>query len=204
MTRERRSYDAVVRAVERALAAAGVEHVFVGGIAVIAFGRRRTTEDVDVLAAYRDADVPLLLIELRKRGFRVSEWEVRAALAEGGHCTVDDTRSDYRIDLVPAATDSAKHALRHRTTIRSRGVDLPLARPEHTIVMKLKFGSDQDIEDAIAIYLRQKETLDLADMVGFARRQGVESDLEALRKKAEELERQAAFPRTPRKGRRPD
>jgi hypothetical protein len=33
--------------------------------------------------------------------------------------------------------------------------------------------------------------LDLADLVGFARRQGVGSDLEALRKKAEAIERQA-------------
>ena len=58
MPQRRRSYDAVVRAVERALKAACVNHVFVGGIAVIAFGRRRTTEDVGVLVAFREADVP--------------------------------------------------------------------------------------------------------------------------------------------------
>ena len=156
MPRKRRSYDAVVRAVERALSAARVDHVFVGGIAVIVFGRLRTTEDVDVLVAFREADVPKLLSELQRRGFQSSEQDLRAALSEGEHCTVDDTRSEYRIDLSSAATASAQHALRYRVTVRSRGVDLPIARPEHTVVMKLKFGSEQDIEDAVAIYLRQR------------------------------------------------
>jgi predicted nucleotidyltransferase len=188
MTRKRRSYDAVVRAVERALTAAGVDHVFVGGIAVIAFGRKRTTEDVDVLAAFREADVRPLLVELRRRGFRASEPDLVAALTEGEHCTIDDTRSEYRVDLSSAATDSARHALRHRVTIRSRGVELPIARPEHTIVMKLKFGSEQDLEDALAIYLKQKGRLDLALLAGFAAKQGVLTALASLRRTANGFE----------------
>jgi hypothetical protein len=189
MPRKRRSYDAVVRAVERALSAARVDHVFVGGIAVIVFGRLRTTEDVDVLVAFREADVPKLLSELRRRGFQSSEQDLRAALSEGEHCTVDDTRSEYRIDLSSAATASARHALRYRVTVRSRGVDLPIARPEHMVVMKLKFGSEQDIEDAVAIYLRQKDRMDVKLLTGFAGRQGMLSALESLKRRAKELER---------------
>jgi len=188
MPRRRRSYDAVVRAVERALNAARVDHVFVGGIAVIAFGRRRTTEDVDVLVAFRGADVSGLLSELHRRGFRASEQDLRAALSEGEHCTIDDTRSEYRIDLSSAATASARHALRYRVAVRSRDVALPIARPEHTVVMKLKFGSEQEIEDAVAIYLRQKDRMDLMLLTGFAARQGVLSALESLKRRAEELE----------------
>src|SRR6266571_1086530 len=74
MPARRRSYDAVVRAVERALTAARVDHVFVGGVAVLAFGRARTTEDVDVLADLREKDAPRVVAELRKRGLRVAEW----------------------------------------------------------------------------------------------------------------------------------
>ncbi len=188
MPRRRRSYDAVVRAVERALKAARVDHVFVGGIAVIAFGRRRTTEDVDVLVAFRGADVPGLLSELHRRGFRASEPDLRAALSEGEHCTIDDTRSEYRIYPSSAASASAQHALRYRVSVRSRGVDLPIARPEHTVVMKLKFGSEQDIEDAMAIYLRQKDRMDLKLLGGFAARQGVLSALGSLKRRAKEFE----------------
>lgn len=189
MPPRRRSYEAVVRAVERALSAAGVDHVFVGGLAVIAFGRRRTTEDVDVLVAFREADVPRLLSELRRRGFRVTDGDRLAALVEGEHCTIDDTRSDYRVDLSSAATTSARHALRYRVVIRSRGLELPVARPEHTIVMKLRFGSDQDIEDAMAIYLRQKDRIDPGLLTRFAARQRVLPALAALRKEGVKVDR---------------
>ena len=67
MPARRRSYDALVRAVERALTAARVDHVFVGGVAVLAFGRARTTDDVDVLADLHDKDAPRLVGEFRKR-----------------------------------------------------------------------------------------------------------------------------------------
>src|SRR3972149_4673251 len=173
MPRRRRSYDAVVRAVERALNAARVDHVFGGGIAVIAFGRRRTTGDVDVLVAFRGADVSGLLSTRPRPGFRASEQDLRAALSEGEHCTIDDTRSEYRIDLSSAATASAQHALRYRVSVRSRGVDLPIARPGHTGATRLKLGSEQEIEDAVAISLRQKDRMDLMLLTGFAARQGV-------------------------------
>ena len=188
MPAKRRSYDAVVRAVERALTAAHVDHVFVGGVAVLAFGRARTTEDVDVLADLREKDVPRLMVELRKRGLRVAEWDLRAAISEGSHCTVDDARSEYRLDLAPAVSFEARHSLRHRVRVRTQGVALPIAAPEHTIVMKLKFGSPQDLEDALAIYLRQKARLDVRAMTGFASRVGVLPELEDLRRKASELE----------------
>jgi len=54
--------------------------------------------------------------------------------------------------------------------------------------MKLKFGSEQDIEDAMAIYLRQKDRMDLKLLGGFAARQGVLPALGSLKRRAKELE----------------
>jgi len=47
MPEKRRSFVAVVKAAERSLRAAGMDHVFVGALAVGAFGVPRTTADVD-------------------------------------------------------------------------------------------------------------------------------------------------------------
>jgi hypothetical protein len=63
-------------------------------------------------------------------------------------------------------------------------MDLPVATPEHTIVMKLKFGSEQDVEDAFGILIERADELDVAEMVGFARRQGVLEPLQDLRERA--------------------
>src|SRR5712691_8657370 len=57
MPAKRRSFVAVVKAAERSLRAAGMDHVFVGALAVAAFGVPRTTTDVDVIVDYRLREV---------------------------------------------------------------------------------------------------------------------------------------------------
>ncbi len=53
--------------------------------------------------------------------------------------------------------------------------------------MKLRWGSQQDLEDALAIYLRQKGRLDLRAMRDFARRTRVAKELKDLEERAGEL-----------------
>ena len=186
MPEKRRSFIAVVKAAERSLRAAGIDHVFVGALAVGAFGVPRTTNDVDVIANYRATDARGLAEAFRRHGFRVGVEDLEDALAEPSHCTVHDTLSEIRLDLVPAAKPAAKDAIRHSVRVRWRGANLPIAEPEHTIVMKLVYGSEQDVEDALGIYVRQKKRLDILRMREFAQRQGVLGVLRELERKAVE------------------
>lgn len=186
MPEKRRSFIAVVKAVERSLRAARIKHVFVGALAVGAFGVPRTTTDVDVIVDYREADAGRLAESFRREGFEVNAEDLRDARSEGSHCTVHDTRSQFRVDLSPAARPTAREAIRDSVRVRWRGTALPIADPEHTIVMKLLYGSDQDYEDALGIFVRQRGGLDLRQMRGFARRQGVLRALRELERKADE------------------
>jgi len=185
MPEKRRSFVAVVRAAEGSLRAARVEHVFVGALAVAAFGVPRTTTDVDVIVDYREEDAPRLAESFRRRSFQVSAEDLRDARAEGAHCTVHDTLSAFRVDIAPAARPRTKDAIRHSVSVRWRGTTLPIADPEHTIVMKLVYGSEQDVEDALGIFVRQRGRVKVRRMREFAGRQGV---LKAVR----DLERRAA------------
>jgi len=180
-----RSFVAVVKATERSLRAARVEHVFVGALAVSAFGVPRTTTDVDVIVEYGEEDAPRMAESFRRQSFKVRIEDLRDARAEGAHCTVHDTLSAFHVDIAPAARPQTKDAIRHFVRVRWRGSMLPIADPEHTIVMKLVYGSDQDVEDALGILVRQRGRLKARRMREFAGRQGV---LKALR----ELERRAA------------
>ncbi|HLB67073.1 MAG TPA: hypothetical protein VJN63_01130 [Thermoplasmata archaeon] len=184
MPAKRRSFVAVVKAAEGSLRAARVEHVFVGALAVAAFGVPRTTTDVDVIVDYREEDAPRLAESFRRRSFQVSAEDLRDARAEGAHCTVHDTLSAFCVHIAPAARPRTKDAIRHSVRVRWRGSTLPIADPEHTIVMKLVYGSDQDVEDALGIFVRQRRRLKVRRMREFAGRQGA---LKALR----ELERRA-------------
>ncbi len=62
---------------------------------------------------------------------------------------------------------------------------LPIADPEHTIVMKLVYGSDQDVEDALGIFVRQRKRLRMRRMREFASQQGVLKALRVLERKAD-------------------
>jgi len=191
MPAKRRSFVGVVKAAEGSLRAAHVKHVFVGALAVAAFGVPRTTSDVDVIVDYREDDAPRLAESFRRRKFQASADDLRDARAEGAHCTVHDTLSAFRVDIAPASRPRAKDAIRHLVTVHWRGSSFPIADPEHTIVMKLVYGSEQDVEDALGIYVRQRKRLAVQRMRQFARRQGVLEDLRDLERIAVEIKDRA-------------
>jgi len=189
MPSRRRTYDDIVRAAESVLRARRIPHVFVGGIAVMAFGRQRATSDLDVIADYRRKDAPFLEREFRRREFLASARDLEDALTDRGHCTIEDTRSTYRIDLVPATDPAKGHAIATSRRVRfgRRLGSIPVASPEHTVVMKLRYGSQVDVEDALAILVSQAGRLDLRRMRAFARRQQVTTALRDLEQKARAL-----------------
>src|SRR5881296_1467237 len=164
-----------------------MDHVFVGPLAVGAFGVPRTTADVGVIVDYTEGRVDRLAEAFRRQGFRVSTDGLRDALAGNSHCTVHDARSEFHLHLVPAARPTAKDPIRHSVSVRWRNTTLPIADPEHTIVMKLVYGSEQDVEDALGIYVRQRKRLGLRRMRQFASRQGVLDDLRDLEREAVEI-----------------
>ena len=180
MPRKERSLAGVVRAVEEVLRKNRVDHVFVGAISVIVFGEPRTTRDVDVLAKIPEEKVARVVQDFHRRGFFASDYDLRAAIRERAHCSIEDRRGPLRIDLSPAVDPTAERALRTRVGIRWKGVTIPVSAPEHTIVMKLKFGRSQDIEDALGILAEQWEGLDFSGMRAFARSQRVLTGLEDL------------------------
>lgn len=184
MPRRERSLAGVVKAAEEVLRKNRVDHVFVGAISVIVFGEPRTTRDVDVLAKIPPNKVTRLIQDFRRRGFFASEYDLQAALKERAHCTIEDRRGPLRIDLSPAADDTAERALETRVNVRWRGIRIPVSAPGHTIVMKLKFGRPQDIEDALGILTEQWKILDFRGMRAFARSQRVLTDLEELIRRA--------------------
>src|SRR2546425_13315842 len=74
----------------------------------------RTTTYVDVIAVIGARQIPKIVAGFQRSGFLASAQDLHDALVEGGHVTIQDTRSTYRIDLVPASTAA------HRETLRTK------------------------------------------------------------------------------------
>src|SRR2546428_9725077 len=98
-----RSLDGVLRIAEDVLRASRVEHVFVGGVTVLAFGMPRTTTDVDVIAAIDARRIPKIVAGFHPLGVFASPQHLHHTLLEGAHVTIPCTRATYPIDPLDAS-----------------------------------------------------------------------------------------------------
>ncbi len=182
-----RDLAAVIRDAVRALAAARVRYVIVGGVGANLYGRPRSTFDVDLILAITEGDADRLARAFRARGFAVSADEIRDALRERSPFTVHDLRSEYRLDCKGAYTARERVALELRRRVRSGRSYLFVDAPEDLIVAKLLSGSSQDVLDAEAVYARQLLHLDLRRIAALARRFGVSEEWRALRRRVDRI-----------------
>src|SRR3989442_3866478 len=97
-----RSLDGVLRIAEDVLRANRVDHVFVGGVTVLAFGMPRTTTDVDVIAAIDARRIPKIVAGFQRSGVFSSPPELPQALVVGGPVTIHDNPATYPSDLLSA------------------------------------------------------------------------------------------------------
>ena len=182
-----RDLAVVVREATRVLSSLRVRYVIVGGVGANLFGRPRSTFDVDLILDIQEGDAERLSRAFRARGFSVSSEDVRDALRERAHFTVHDLRSEYRLDCKGAYSARERVALEMRRRVRSGKAFLYVDAPEDLIVAKLLFGSPQDVLDAEAVYARQLPKLDLRRVSSLARRFGVVTEWQALRRRVDRI-----------------
>lgn len=144
----------------------GVDYVVIGGWAVIAHGRVRTTLDVDFVADVEPANLERLADALAE--LRAELWGVDAhlldialdaeTLASGANFTL--TTDAGGVDFFNEVPGQVPYRdLRRRAVSgRARGVSVPLAGREDLIRMKRAAGRDRDLED-LAV-LTRSEVLD--------------------------------------------
>lgn len=171
----------------RALDAAEVPYVVVGAFAVSAWGRPRSTEDIDVILEVDQAKVEALVLAFGERDLTLRGEDLEAALREGSHATVFDERSIYHVDLRPATDADTRRTLSSSEQVELHGETIPVASPEETIAHKLLYASEQDIQDAEGIYARQADRLDRAILARRCKQLGVLEELRALEDRVESV-----------------
>lgn len=165
-----------------ALDEADVPFVIVGGFAVSAWGTPRTTEDVDVVLEASPAEAAEVAAEMGARDLALLERDLVDAIEDGTHATAFDERSGiYHVDLRPATDPDTRRTLADRRHVEVAGRSVPVASPEETVAHKLLYASEQDLEDAEGVYVRQAGSLDEAHLEARCEDLGVLDELHALR-----------------------
>lgn len=182
-----RDLRAVLLEAARVLSRLRIRYVIVGGVAATMLGRGRSTLDIDIIAELTPRHAARLERGFAQSGFQVSEEDIVDALAERSHFSVFDRKSDYRLDCKGAYSALERRALVDRRRVRVGRRFVYLDAPENLIVAKLVFGSDQDILDAEAVYVRLRDRLDVRRIERRAAEAGVSREWRRLRRRAERI-----------------
>ena len=151
----------VYAALDRALRRLVARWYVFGAQAAILHGAARFTEDVDVTVDLGERPHSELVAALAKEGFE---------LRVGDEHFVERTRvlpmmyraSRTPVDVVLAGPGIEQLFLDGAIRIEIEGVEVPVAKAEHVIVMKVLAARAKDLEDVVAILAAQGAALDEA------------------------------------------
>ncbi|MBE0516894.1 MAG: nucleotidyl transferase AbiEii/AbiGii toxin family protein [Methanophagales archaeon] len=162
-----------------------VEYVVVGGLAVLFYGIPRTTMDIDLIIAADMAETKQFVEFLKANDFFADEGDIKVALEEKSHATIEDKTSMIRLDIKGIYTENDLITLKRRRKINLTDFEFYVASPEDTIANKLLFGSEQDIKDAEGIYVRQFDNLETGYLTECCNNLDVLEEFSAMKRRVE-------------------
>jgi hypothetical protein len=126
----------------RALHELGISYLIGGSLASSAYGEPRLTNDIDLVADLRAAQVPGLLAKFPMDDFHLDEHAVRDAMARNGQFNIIHPSSGYKVDVFIARRDafSQSQFARRKTLRLPDGDEAFFASPEDVIVNKLIYS----------------------------------------------------------------
>jgi hypothetical protein len=150
--------EQVLAEVARALDAAGVPYMVIGGMANAIWGKPRGTLDVDITVGLSADDVPRLLAILGEQVANAPPDP--GAFARDTGVLPFTHRRGPRVELMLAFVSYAHEALARAVTIAIGGVPVKFCTPEDLILHKIISSRERDRSDVAALIALRRETLD--------------------------------------------
>jgi hypothetical protein len=169
-----------LRMVVEALSVPSPLYCLVGALAINAWGRVRSTRDIDLLVLSREPVLMECLDSLKSRGFQLDmAWMERSPMAK--HRVQRFSHPSYPgipLDLILSADSHEESTLGRRQTLDLLGVRVWVCSPEDLILMKLKASRPHDFEDALSVIKNPRLQLDLTYLWNWADRLGLHGELQ--------------------------
>lgn len=163
--------------------AAEIPYYITGGVAAIAYGEPRTTNDLDVVMSIQPQDISSLASALEQAGFYVPGLE-DAISGRLNILQVTHQESIARADLMIAGSDnfSLIQFERKQQYPLPDGTEVYLVSPEDLVLNKIRWGqqsqSEKQHRDVLAVLKTQGEDLDYGYLKDWAERLGILAALE--------------------------
>jgi len=156
-----REFPAALRALAKALARIPAPSAVIGGVAVIARGVPRFTEDIDATVAAAGLDLGGLVGSLRREKIvpRIADWSDLVQRAQVLLLVHQPT--GIPIDLSLAWLPFEEDAIRAADTVAFAGTSVRVVRAEDLVIYKLIASRPQDLADAERLLLHHRGDMDL-------------------------------------------
>lgn len=136
-----------------------VNYAIIGGLAVIHYGRARTTSDIDALFQVPRTSLPALLEEMQRRGFHLDVHECVRELGETGFTVAE--YDGVQIDLLQPVIPAYARALSRAVTVEMGRRPVRICSLEGLIITKLMAMREQDQVDIRELILAHASSLDV-------------------------------------------
>lgn len=159
-----------------------IPYVVVGGVSVFVLGRSRMTMDVDIILDHTKLNREEFVNYLRKNNFDASLDDF-IGFDEESHCTFFYKTGMFRIDVKGVYSSLDQESIERAIVGIYNDIKLKISNPVDLILFKLKFGSEQDYEDALAVYIRNKERIDHNFLTKKALKMEIKDELDSFLKR---------------------
>ncbi len=168
-----------LRTIVEALPQPSPLYCLVGALAVNAWGRVRSTRDIDLLVLSDEPSRSLVINSLHARGFESDvAWMKQNPMAKNRVRRLNHpSYAGIPLDLMLSADSHEESALARRQTLLLLDVPLWVCGPEDLILMKLKASRPHDFEDALGIVKNPHLQLDLNYLWDWVDRLGLQGEL---------------------------
>ncbi|MHA1420396.1 MAG: nucleotidyltransferase [Candidatus Heimdallarchaeaceae archaeon] len=156
-----------------------IPYVVVGGVSVFVLGRSRFTMDVDIILDHTKLDTENFVTYLKENNFDASVNDFEG-FDEKTHCSFFFKTGMFRMDIKGVYSDLDAESISMAINGIYNGIKIKINNPANLILFKLKFGSEQDYEDAISVYIRHKEKIDLKFLKEKAQKMQISSNLDSF------------------------
>lgn len=175
-------------ALSRALEAADLPFMVIGGQAVLVHGQPRLTQDIDVTLGVEPDRLGEVLGICEQLDLEPLPEEVESFVMETFVLPALQPETRIRVDFVFSTTAYERQAIQRAVRVEMCGSKVPFATAEDLILHKLFAGRPRDREDALGVVRRQAKKLDWAYLDRWARefasvpgREGMVEEVRRLR-----------------------
>jgi hypothetical protein len=162
-------------------------YCLIGALAVSAWGRLRSTRDIDLLVISEEPGKTDLIQSLKTHGFVAdTKWLEQNPLAKAHVLRLNHPAApDLPLDLLFADDPHSRATLARRRSLHVLGISLWVCSPEDLVILKLKAGRPHDFEDALGIVKNTELKLDFRYLEDWAKRLGFSEELQFVLNPAE-------------------